>query len=120
MNILEYIQGARKGKPAHQIEEEIMKDPFLAEAMEGYEQVKGNHDQIIAKLQRRVSKKSRRKKFKHPMFIWTTIMAVIAVIAFILVFFLGGFHRHLHRKAIPKSESGIFPSSMQADSLKRK
>ncbi len=98
MNILEYIKGSRKGKSAHEMEEKIMRDPFLAEAMEGYESVKGNHDAIIARLQQKVSKKSKRKKFKHPMFIWTTISSAVAIIAFIVVFYLGGFDRYFHKK----------------------
>jgi len=40
MNLLTYIQGKRKGKEAHRIEKEAMRDPFLADALEGYDEVK--------------------------------------------------------------------------------
>ena len=36
MKLLDYIRGLRKGKEAHRLEKESMKDPFLADAMDGY------------------------------------------------------------------------------------
>lgn len=39
MKLLDYIRGLRKGKEAHRLEKESMKDPFLADAMDGYGQV---------------------------------------------------------------------------------
>ncbi|MBP1619192.1 MAG: hypothetical protein H6Q14_3019 [Bacteroidetes bacterium] len=94
MNILDYIKGSKKGKSAQKFEQQLMRDPFLAEAMEGYEKVKGNHSLIIARLQKQVSKKAKRKRFRHPMFIWSTITSAVAIVAFIAFFFLGGFHLH--------------------------
>ena len=41
MKLLDYIRGLRKGKEAHRLEKESMKDPFLADAMDGYHQVEG-------------------------------------------------------------------------------
>ena len=32
MKLLDYIRGARKGKEAHRLEKEAMRDPFLADA----------------------------------------------------------------------------------------
>ena len=49
MKLLDYIQGLRKGKEAHRLERESMQDPFLADAMDGYSQVEGNHEQRIKK-----------------------------------------------------------------------
>ncbi len=43
MRFRRYIQGHRRGKDANQIEREAMKDPFLAEALEGYDRVKDDH-----------------------------------------------------------------------------
>ena len=34
MKLLDYIRGLRKGKEAHRLEKESMKDPFLADAMD--------------------------------------------------------------------------------------
>ena len=36
MRLSDYIQGLRKGKEAHRLEKESMKDPFLADAIDGY------------------------------------------------------------------------------------
>lgn len=58
-NLLRYIQGFRKGKEAHQVELESMKDSFLADSLEGYEAVKGNHVETINEIQRRISVRSR-------------------------------------------------------------
>ena len=44
MKLLDYIRGLRKGKEAHRLERESMQDPFLADAMDGYSQVEGNHE----------------------------------------------------------------------------
>ena len=50
MKLLDYIRGLRKGKEAHRLEKESMQDPFLADAIDGYNQVEGNHEQRIEKL----------------------------------------------------------------------
>lgn len=96
MNILDYIKGTKKGKEAKDFEEKIMRDPFLAEAMEGYEHVKGNHDLIISRLRQQVFQKTKKKKFRQPMFIWSSIVSAVAVIAIVVIFFLGGFHHYFH------------------------
>lgn len=62
MKLLDYIQGLRKGKEAHRLERESMQDPFLADAMDGYSQVEGNHEQRIEKLRMQVSTYSTKKK----------------------------------------------------------
>ena len=62
MKLLDYIRGLRKGKEAHRLEKESMQDPFLADAMDGYNQVEGNHEQRIEKLRMQVSAHSAKKK----------------------------------------------------------
>ena len=62
MKLLDYIRGLRKGKAAHRLEKESMQDPFLADAMDGYNQVEGNHEQRIEKLRMQVSAHSAKKK----------------------------------------------------------
>ena len=39
MKLSDYIRGFRKGKEAHRLEKEAMRDPFLADALEGYSRV---------------------------------------------------------------------------------
>ena len=62
MKLLDYIRGLRKGKEAHRLEKESMQDPFLADAMDGYNQVEGNHEQRIEKLRMQISAYSAKKK----------------------------------------------------------
>ena len=62
MKLLDYIRGLRKGKEAHRLEKESMKDPFLADAMDGYHQVEGDHEQQIRQLRMRVNAHSAKKK----------------------------------------------------------
>ena len=62
MKLLDYIRGLRKGKEAHRLEKGSMQDPFLADAMDGYNQVEGNHEQRIEKLRMQVSAHSAKKK----------------------------------------------------------
>ena len=62
MKLLDYIRGLRKGKEAHRLEKESMKDPFLADAMDGYHQVEGDHDEQINKLRMKVNAHSAKKR----------------------------------------------------------
>ena len=65
MKLLDYIRGLRKGKEAHRLERESMQDPFLADAMDGYSQVEGNHEQRIEKLRMQVFSSFGKEK-EHP------------------------------------------------------
>jgi outer membrane biosynthesis protein TonB len=58
--LLKYIQGQRKGKDAHRIEREAMQDPFLAEALEGFEAMDGLHVERIMSIRKRLSSQTRR------------------------------------------------------------
>ena len=62
MRLSDYIQGLRKGKEAHRLEKESMKDPFLADAIDGYNQVEGNHEQRIEQLRIQISARSTKKR----------------------------------------------------------
>ncbi|WP_195654887.1 energy transducer TonB [Bacteroides sp. 1001136B_160425_E2] len=79
MKLLDYIRGPRKGKEAHRLERESMQDPFLADAMDGYNQVEGNHEQRIEKLRMQVSAHSAKKKNTRAI-IWS--IAACLVIGF--------------------------------------
>lgn len=62
MKLLDYIRGLRKGKEAHRLEKESMKDPFLADAMDGYHLVEGDHEQEIKKLRMKVTAHSAKRR----------------------------------------------------------
>lgn len=55
MKLSDYIKGLRKGKEAHRLEKESMKDPFLADAMDGYRQVDGDHARNLKQLHQHIA-----------------------------------------------------------------
>lgn len=61
MKLLDYIRGSRKGKEAHRLEKEAMRDPFLADALEGYSRVEGDPTEQIERLRRQISIRTARK-----------------------------------------------------------
>lgn len=58
-SLMQYIQGSRKGKEAHRLEKEAMKDPFLSDALDGFQTVEGNHVESIEEMRRRISRRTR-------------------------------------------------------------
>ncbi|WP_296026290.1 carboxypeptidase-like regulatory domain-containing protein [uncultured Bacteroides sp.] len=62
MKLLDYIRGARRGKEAHRLEKEAMRDPFLADALEGYSRVGNGADEQIEELRRRIRARAVRKR----------------------------------------------------------
>jgi outer membrane biosynthesis protein TonB len=60
MNLDNYIRGIRKGKEINRLEREAMRDPFLADALEGYDTVKGNHEKRMNELQKRITQQTHR------------------------------------------------------------
>ena len=65
MELIDYIKGLRSGRKAHYIEREAMNDPFLQEALEGYESVAGNHAKQIERLKTRTIKRVKPPKIAH-------------------------------------------------------
>lgn len=79
MKLWRYIQGNRKGKEAHRIEKEAMNDPFLADALEGYEKIPGNHQRGVAKLQKRITNKSKGRK-SNPLKAWSIAASILVAV----------------------------------------
>jgi hypothetical protein len=50
MNLKSYIEGIRKGRDINLLERAAMQDPFLADALAGYDQVKGNYSCRIEEM----------------------------------------------------------------------
>ena len=61
-NLMQYIQGSRKGKEAHHLEKEAMKDPFLSDALDGYQSVEGKHVESMEEMRRRISRRTRSRR----------------------------------------------------------
>jgi hypothetical protein len=85
MNLLDYIEGLRKGKEANRFEKEAMKDPFLADALDGFDLIEGNHYAKIKKLQRRVAVRTNNSPDKK----WIlSIAAGILIVISVGIYFL--------------------------------
>ena len=77
MKLSDYIKGLRKGKEAHRLEKESMKDPFLADALDGYRQVEGEHAHKLEQLHRQVT--ARTSKATHLRAVSWSIAACLVV-----------------------------------------
>lgn len=86
MNFLNYIKGLRKGKEAHRIELDAMFDPFLDEAIDGYNSVKGDHLKNIANLQKRVNRRTSSTRIRSIVISITSVAAAILVVSYFAVF----------------------------------
>ena len=115
MRLSDYIQGLRKGKEAHRLEKESMKDPFLADAIDGYNQVEGNHEQRIEQLRIQISARSTKKRNTYAI-IWS--VAACLVIGFgISSYFL--FLEETPEPVIPiipQKEIALVPTKTKTDS----
>ncbi len=115
MRLSDYIQGLRKGKEAHRLEKESMKDPFLADAIDGYNQVEGNHEQRIEQLRIQISARSTKKRNTYAI-IWS--VAACLVIGFgISSYFL--FLKETPEPVIPiipQKEIALAPTKTKTDS----
>lgn len=84
MKFLDYIKGQRKGRDAHRIEKDSMTDPFLYEAIEGFDSIDDDHIKRINEIQSRLSQK--RSGLVKRRAIWQSVAA-----AAIIIFALGGY-----------------------------
>lgn len=115
MRLSDYIQGLRKGKEAHRLEKKSMKDPFLADVIDGYNQVEGNHEQRIEQLRIQISAHSTKKRNTYAI-IWS--VAACLVIGFgISSYFL--FLKETPEPVIPiipQKEIALAPIKTKTDS----
>ncbi|GHV56893.1 hypothetical protein FACS1894182_04430 [Bacteroidia bacterium] len=79
MNLMQYIQGFRKGKDAHRLEKEAMHDSFLSDALDGYDKIHGNHPRQIEKLRKKIIQKSSLRKKKYPLF-WNIAAGILILL----------------------------------------
>ena len=70
MNLKDYIQGKRHGKEANQLERDAMNDPFLEDAIEGFDGVPGNHLPVIEELEKNILNRSARKTTQYRLWIF--------------------------------------------------
>ena len=79
MKLKEYIQGTGKGKEAHRIERDALKDPFLYEALEGFDAVSGDHAKRIEELQRLIAEAVRPSRGSW--FWWSAAASILLLVS---------------------------------------
>lgn len=61
MKPTEYNAGSRRGRAAHDLELEAQRDPFLSEALEGFDAVAGDHTAAVERLRQRIEARGARR-----------------------------------------------------------
>jgi len=87
MRLKDYIQGNRSGKDANRIEREAMNDPFLQEALDGFDAVAGDHAPTIERLEKRYTKPVSKNRYKTLLW-YGSIAASILLLVGISHFFI--------------------------------
>lgn len=62
MNLKDYIQGKRQGKAANKLEREALNDPFLRDAIDGFDAVDDNHWHAIENLEEKLNRRIKVKE----------------------------------------------------------
>jgi hypothetical protein len=79
MNLNRYIQGIRKGHEINRLERKAIEDSFLADAMEGYDKIRGDHEVRIKRMQDRISAQTRQPN--HALQYWSVAAGLFLIIA---------------------------------------
>ncbi|MDP4202719.1 MAG: carboxypeptidase-like regulatory domain-containing protein [Bacteroidota bacterium] len=80
MTLKEYIQGRRKGKEANRIERQAMNDPFMNDAIEGFDSVEGNHVSALERLEDKVLRV--RNQHRRVISYWAMAASILLLIGF--------------------------------------
>ena len=80
MQLKDYIQGKKQGREANRLEREAMNDPFLQEALDGFDKVAGNHAKIINRLEKRFTLPSVSTLLRRNMLLNISIAASILLL----------------------------------------
>lgn len=76
MKLTDYIKGERRGEDARQIEFEAMRDPLMGDALEGFDAIEGDHDEVIRRLRERVTARSAAPVRRRSLHRWGAVAAV--------------------------------------------
>jgi len=85
MRLKDYIQGNRSGKEANRLEREAMNDPFLQEALEGFDAVAGEHVLIIERLEKKYTRPVHRTR---SLYYWSVAASFLLLVGISAYFFL--------------------------------
>ncbi|MGI6047427.1 MAG: carboxypeptidase-like regulatory domain-containing protein [Petrimonas sp.] len=78
MKLKDYIQGKRYGEEANRLEREAMNDPFLQDAIDGFDSVEGDHFSMIEKLEKQFA--SQPKRIDKRVWMWAAAAVLILLI----------------------------------------
>jgi DNA-binding response OmpR family regulator len=88
MSIKDYIQGNRKGKDANRLERDAMNDPFLQDALEGFDAVSGNHVPVIERLENKFAQPAIEPQHSRNRFVYWFAAASVVLLTGISIYFL--------------------------------
>ena len=80
MKLIDYIQGNRRGKEANQLEREAMNDPFLQDAIDGFDAVAGDHLSAIHDLENQLRQKATKLKQRVNYRLWAVGVAASVIL----------------------------------------
>lgn len=107
MGLLSYIRGDRKGKTAHELERKAMLDPFLSEALDGYDDADvQDTDKRLLRLQEKVSRRTRKRRVP----IYGAVAAVLLLSLSVSIYLFT-------RYELPEEELAILTESHTVDTL---
>lgn len=89
MNLREYIQGQRYGKNANLLEQKAMEDPFLHEALEGYDSVFSNHIDSIDRVEKKIREPLNSKKHNKFIAVYVALGVCLLSLAYAAYVFNG-------------------------------
>ncbi len=73
MELKDYISN-REGEEANQLERRSMNDPFLRDAIDGFDSVEGSHLSVIRKLEEQIGGKKEKKSSNPGPWIWIVVL----------------------------------------------
>ena len=89
MQLKDYIKGDRRGKRANRIERKAMSDPFLQEALDGFDAVAGDHVQVIERLEKKYAHSAIESQRSRKLIVyWSVAASVLLLVGFSVFFFL--------------------------------
>ncbi len=86
MKLLNYIKGDTRGQSSREIEKRSLTDPFLSEAIDGYECRAGmgaEHIKRIGELERDILNKTILPKNNWLLWVWISLALVVVCLALI-------------------------------------
>ncbi len=101
MNLKNYI-GNRRGKEANELEREALNDPFLQDAIDGFDTVQAEHLPVIEQLEKQISGTKTKKHYG----LWLAAAASLTLLVGISLFF--NFENQSYEAiVIPKTEKPV-------------